>query len=183
MAEDVVRLDSDTGELLLTVPANGVVNATMNVSVACATELLSGDRSWDELVGCVNWLVSVWSLQNLRITAFPLRVVWPWDDLATPLANATAAALDAVAPATTAAHVAYDDDDDHDHHARDPYYDEWYVTGWELLYVFFFLSTAAIVCGAVLTESYAQDGWAWSERERRYVRVASKPASAADPEV
>jgi len=180
---DVASVHSDTGQLTVVTPEWDAFNSTLNVSLSCFTEAVRGDRDWSDLEKCVEYTLSFFSLHNLRLYAFPLRLRFPWDD--EPSANATAdataaaaaaAAAIGAAPAASAMHT----DPDHHHHHDDGYY---YATGIEVLYVFFFLAIVLLICGAVAGDAYLGDAdeWEWRVCDGRYVRVAVAEAQATPP--
>lgn len=175
---DVLRVDSSVGDLILQPPeVGGVLNASLNVSLACFTQLARGEREWDQLSQCIRYTMDLLTLQNLRVYLFPFRIWFPWETAAeADVAVPAAAAAPAATPGVSAPHV----DDHHDHHHYDPYY----VTGYEIIYLLFFLGLLIVICGAALGDTYVRDpvydadGVEWRYRDGRYVRVAAGPSEA-----
>ena len=186
--DDVVRVNSDTGELIVQVPDVDNFNATLNISLACASELARGVRDWDQLSQCIRYTMDVFSLTNLRIYLFPFRIWLPWEtaeeaDVSVPSAAVAAAAAgpggSGSGGGALAPHV------DHDHGHGHDHYDPYYFTGFEIVYLLIFLSLLVLLCGAAIGDVYVReqvdgpDGTEWRYRDGRYVRVAATPATPA----
>ena len=171
---DVVRIDSDTGELVVQTPHSDVFNSTLNVTARCFSEWVRGTRESDSLAECIQYTLSFFSLEGLRFYLFPLRVQLPWETAAEAGVSSTASAASAdEAPGGASLHV----DADH-HHYADPYY----ATGLDLVFFFVFLSLILLICGATFGDFYVQDageGTEWRYRNGRYLKVAAPAAAAA----
>ena len=182
--DDVIQIDPLSSDLLITSPSVSWVNSTINITASCFTDLVRGDRTWDDLDRCVQVVFSFFSLQSVRIYGFPIRWVWPWDSAEVAAANASAVALNALnalapsaaaeggAPAYSGAfHVVGTDDDGHYHHDDDGYY----VYPFDIVWFFLLFGFASLLCGASYTAYYYDDNGNLYHNGTVYKRV-TKPA-------
>ena len=154
--DDFVTVNSSSGDLTLVTPAIDAFNSTLSVSLACFTEAFRGDREWSNFEQCVEYSLSLFTLQNLRFHMYPLRVVFPWESTADAVMSTNATATpNALAPHTNTDHV---------HGNDDAYY--YYASGLELIYVFFLFSLVVVLCGASLADTYTNDE-AYGRRDGR----------------
>lgn len=177
---DVLRVDGS--DLIVQTPDTDAFNSTLNVSLACLTELARGTRNSTDLAACLRYTLSVLSLRDLRVYFWPFRVHWPWES--PEEADVVGYGASAAAPggAAMAPHVGDDDDDDDDHHYYDHHYDYYYATGYELVFVFFFLSAILLVCGFVVADTYGYDAdgqteWRYDGGVYRRVKVVADPTT------
>jgi hypothetical protein len=155
--DDIVRIDADTGDLTWSTPSLSWANSTINISASCFTELVRGDRKWDDLDRCVEIVWSFFTLRSVRITGIPVRVTWPWDSPEEAAANASAAALSYLAPVPDEAYAgALHITDDHHHHDGDGDGD-WYVYPLDLVWIFFLVGFLSLLCGASYNAYYYDD--------------------------
>lgn len=183
---DVIRVDGPNGDLIVQTPDTDAFNSTLNVSLACLTELARGTRNSTDLAACLRYTLSVLSLSDLRVYFWPFRVHWPWES--PEEAGVVGYSASAAAPGGAAAmapHVGGDDDHDHHHdHHYDGYYDGYYAAGYEVVFLFLFLGLVISLCGFAITDTYAysydpesQTEWRYDRGAYRRVKVAEAPAS------
>ena len=154
--DDYAVVDSTNGDLTGNPVQSAALNLTYNVSLACFTQALRGQREWSEFEHCLELLVSVFSLKNVRIMGWPFEYLFPWEDPSVLDDDAAAPA----APSALASHV-----DDHTH------YDTATVAGIDL---FGFLIAAAflsLLLGLCATDGYYYYYSPSPARERAYRKV------------
>lgn len=145
--DDVLRVDSDVGDLLLQVPENDVANLTANISLACWSQAIREDRSWSEFQGCFSLLFSLFSLERVEVTGWPLALTLPWergsDDTAAAASSASAAA-----PAA----LAYHDETTHTHTYTHSHGD---LSGFDLFFFILVFGTLFLFLGLCAADSCA----------------------------
>jgi hypothetical protein len=123
--DDLVRLDSSNGDLAVSTPdsTGNVWNFTGNVSLACFSELVRGDRLASDFGACVSMAIDLFSLQGLKVDFWPPRLFLPWEEGGSGGESAMAAARLDGAPPGAAAHIDashhHGDDGHHHHHQHD----------------------------------------------------------------
>lgn len=152
--DDVIRVNSDTGELIIDAPSPDWANVTANISLSCITELLGGERGFDNIERCVEIVFSILTLSKVRLYGFPLELRWPWqDDLAALTTNASLASLTpSVAEGSYAGalHVSGEAEYAHDHN-------DFYVYPVDLLALFVLVGFLSLLCGAGYNDYYYTD--------------------------
>lgn len=124
--EDWVRWSNEDGTLILNTPTEGapsdVVNASLNVSFSCVTDLVRGHREIGEARWCISALFSLFTLRGIELSLFPLEVRLPWetwaeidagDQGATDATDAASGAVAAAASANEPRFAAHVDDPSH----------------------------------------------------------------------
>ena len=133
--DDVVHLNSDTGDLLVEPDGSDIWNVSVNVSLACFTEAAHGDRAWSELEDCFRVVFSIFSLERVVVQGWPLSILFPWER-ADPAAS----------PASAALHT----ETDHVHHTHDGLD----TTGASLLFFFIFFGFFVLLMSLCVTDGF-----------------------------
>lgn len=89
--DEYVSIDSDTGVLSGTPLQLDNVTLFYNVSLACFTEAMRGTRPWGDLEHCFELVVSIFSLEHVRIVGWPVELFLPWETQEGEATEATAA--------------------------------------------------------------------------------------------
>lgn len=80
---DYVTLSNEDGTLLLNTPLDGApsseFNSTLNVSLACVTELIRGTREATNARSCVRIMIDLLVLQGVEVSFWPFAVRFPWE--------------------------------------------------------------------------------------------------------
>lgn len=169
----VVWVDSSSGDLVLQPPGNDALNTSLNVSLACFTELARGTRNITDLGACIRY-----TLNGMRIYFWPLRVHFPWES--PEQASVVGYDASASAPTTPGGVGMHADHTDHadDHHHHDPYYASYYASGAEAVFLFLVLGLVLLICGFAITDAYAYNGAYDGNAEWRYDRGAYRRVEA-----
>ena len=135
---DVVRVNSDTGDLIVLPDPSDIWNVTVNVSLACFTEAARGDREWSQFNACFQIIFSIFSLQRVVVQGWPLSVLFPWES------------RDEVADGSSPAILAMHTETDHVHHEHGGLD----TTGASLLFFFIFFGFFALLLSLCATDGY-----------------------------
>jgi len=163
--DDFLRVDSDRGDLLLRVPENDVANITTNISLACWSQAIREDRSWSEFQGCFSMLFSLFSLERVEITGWPLALTLPWEG------GGDEGGADAAAAAPAA--LAYHDETTHTHTYQHSHGD---LSGTDLVFFILVFGTLFLFLGLCAADSCAAAYAApppTRDRKGRYEAVAA----------
>lgn len=170
--DDFLVVDSDSGDLLIQSPDNPVLNITANLSLACWSQAIREDRSWSEFGGCFSMLFSLFSLDNVLVTGFPLALLMPWEGGDQGVVGDGDAAHAASAIAPNPGRLAYHDETTHTH-TYTHNHGSGAVAGVDLAFFIVVFGLLALFLSLCLADSCAEAYTSQRGRKGNYEAVAA----------
>lgn len=140
---EFIRVNSNTGHLLIESPPVDQFNLTLNISLACFTTAIR-ESNWSNFSNCFSIVFSLFSLQRFRIYGWPLQWIAPWES-DTVLVNDGA---QQIADTLTEDALHHEEEDTHTHP------NSLLFGGFDLLWFFLFIGFFALLLGTCAGDRY-----------------------------